>query len=72
MNFMAHRILIALCFIAYSHAATFEVKSFGTDRVAINKAIDAADAAGGGVVNFSPGVYVTGSIHLEHRTRRSD
>jgi hypothetical protein len=38
MNFMAHRILIALVFIAYSHAATFEVKSFGTDRVAFQAA----------------------------------
>lgn len=65
MNFMAQRFLIALCFIASSHAATFEVKSYGTDRVAINKAIDAAAAAGGGIVNFSPGVYVTGSIHLK-------
>jgi polygalacturonase len=64
---MAHRfhLLLAPFLIAYSHAATFEVKSFGTDRSAINRAIDAAAAAGGGIVNFSPGLYVTGSIHLK-------
>ena len=54
-----------------TRAATFDVKTFGAkadgktlDRDAINKAIDAAAAAGGGTVNFPAGTYVTGSIHL--------
>jgi len=58
---MARGLLLTLCFIGYSHAATFDVKSYPS----INKAIEAAAAAGGGIVNFSPGVYVTGSIRLK-------
>ncbi len=53
-------------------AATFDVKSFGAkadgksnDREAIRKAIDAAVAAGGGVVYFPAGTYSTGSIQLK-------
>ncbi len=49
----------------------FDVKTFGAkgdgktpDRGAINKAIDAAAAAGGGTVYFPAGTYVTGSIRL--------
>ena len=52
-------------------AATFDVKAFGAkadgktlDRAAINKAIDAAEAAGGGTVYFPAGTYLTGSIRL--------
>jgi polygalacturonase len=52
-------------------AATFDVKAFGAkadgktlDRDAINKAIDAAAAAGGGTVYLPAGTYVTGSIRL--------
>src|SRR5579863_9213951 len=51
--------------------ATFDVKTFGAkadgksgDREAINKAIDAASAAGGGTVYFPAGTYTTGSIRL--------
>ena len=51
--------------------ATFDVKTFGAkadgktgDRDAINKAIDAASAAGGGIVYFPAGTYLTGSIRL--------
>ena len=51
--------------------AVLDVKSFGAtgdgqtqERDAINKAIDAAAAAGGGTVHFPPGTYVTGSIRL--------
>jgi polygalacturonase len=54
-----------------THAATFDVKTLGAkadgktvDRDAINKAIDAAVAAGGGTVYFPAGTYVTGSIRL--------
>jgi polygalacturonase len=53
-------------------AATFDVKTFGAkadgktaDRDAINKAIEAAAAAGGGVVSFPAGTYLTGSIRLK-------
>ncbi len=53
-------------------AATFDVKAYGAkadgkklDTAAINKAIDAANAAGGGTVHFAAGTYLTGSIHLK-------
>ena len=52
-------------------AGVFDVRTFGAkgdgktpDRDAINKAIDAAAAAGGGTVYFPAGTYVTGSIRL--------
>jgi hypothetical protein len=52
--------------------AMFDVKTFGAkadgktgDRDAINKAIDAASAAGGGVVYFPAGTYLTGSLRLK-------
>ena len=52
-------------------AADFDVKTFGAkgdgktpDRDAINKAIEAAGAAGGGTVIIPAGTYVTGSIRL--------
>ena len=52
-------------------AGVFDVKTFGAkgdgktpDRDAINKAIEAASAAGGGTVYFPAGTYVTGSIRL--------
>jgi polygalacturonase len=52
--------------------ATFDVKTFGakadgksSDRESINKAIDAAAAAGGGTVYFPAGTYATGSIRLK-------
>ena len=54
-----------------TRAAVFDVKTFGAkaddttlDRDAINKAIDAAGAAGGGTVCFPAGTYLTGSIRL--------
>jgi polygalacturonase len=56
---------------AQPRAGVFDVKSFGAkgdgqtqDREAINRAVDAAAAAGGGTVYFPPGTYVTGSIRL--------
>lgn len=52
-------------------AAVFDVKAYGAkgdgktpDTQAINKAIEAAGAAGGGTVSFPSGTYVTGSIRL--------
>ena len=49
----------------------FNVKSYGAvadgrtlDTQAINKAIQAANAAGGGTVLFSPGTYLSGTLDL--------
>jgi polygalacturonase len=51
----------------------YNVKNYGAkgdgtaiDTKAINKAIDAAAAAGGGTVYFPAGNYLTGSIHLKN------
>jgi polygalacturonase len=53
-------------------AADFDVKTYGAkgdgktlDTAAINKAIDAASAAGGGTVVFPAGEYLSYSIHLK-------
>ena len=53
-------------------AAEFSVTDFGaradavtTNTVAIQKTIDAAAAAGGGVVTFPPGTYLSGAIFLK-------
>ncbi|HYT76504.1 MAG TPA: glycoside hydrolase family 28 protein [Vicinamibacterales bacterium] len=50
----------------------FDVRQFGAvgdsktvDTDAINKAVDAARAAGGGTVVFHAGTYLSGSIHLQ-------
>ena len=50
----------------------FNVQSYGADgsgkttvAAAINRAIDAASAAGGGTVYFPAGRYLSGSIHLK-------
>jgi len=51
---------------------SFDVRAFGAkgdgkalDTPAVNKAIDAAAAAGGGTVHFSAGTYRCFSIHLK-------
>jgi polygalacturonase len=53
--------------------ALFDVKSFGAvadgktiDTAAVNRAIAAAAAAGGGTVRFPPGAYACHSIHLKN------
>lgn len=53
-------------------ATTFDVRDFGAlgegkfaDTVAIQKAVDAASAAGGGTVVFQRGTYLSGSIQLK-------
>jgi len=53
-------------------ASSFDVRSFGAtgdgktlDTAAINKAIDAAAAAGGGTVRIPAGSYICHSIHLK-------
>ena len=50
----------------------FDVTKYGAagdgtalDSAAINKAIDAAAAAGGGTVYFPAGTFLSGSIHLK-------
>jgi polygalacturonase len=52
-------------------AAVFDVRAYGAkgdgralDTAAIQRAIDAAGAAGGGRVEFPAGTYLSGSIHL--------
>jgi polygalacturonase len=65
-------LLLAACALAAQlHAGVFDVKTYGAkgdgkaaDRDSINKAIEAASAAGGGTVYFPAGTYVTGSIRL--------
>src|SRR4051794_3203919 len=62
--------LVSLAALPLS-AADFDVKSYGAtgdgktlDTVAINKAIEAAAAAGGGTVRFPAGSYLSFSILL--------
>jgi polygalacturonase len=54
----------------------FNVKDYGAtglksglDQEAIQKAVDACAAAGGGTVLFPPGDYTSGTIHLRSRVR---
>lgn len=69
-----------LCFIATCAAlplaaaptGSFDVRAFGAtgdgktiDSIAINKAIDAAVAAGGGTVYFPAGTYASYSVRLK-------
>jgi polygalacturonase len=64
--------LAVLCVITLTaSAAVFDVKTYGAkgdgktqDRDSINKAIEAAAAAGGGTVVVGPGTYLSGSIRL--------
>src|ERR1700690_2434589 len=68
---MTRLFIICLIGAATCSAAVFNVKDFGAkgdgktqERDSINKAIEAAAGAGGGTVQFPPGVYVSGSIRL--------
>ena len=58
--------------VAAGAPRVFDVRAFGAtgdgktlDTGAINKAIDAASAAGGGTVYFSAGTFATYSVHLK-------
>ena len=64
--------LVLACAAMRLHAAEFDVRTYGAagdgktiDTAAINKAIDAAVAAGGGTVRFPAGTYASYSIHLK-------
>lgn len=57
---------------AGTEAGSFDVRRFGAtgdgntiDTAAVNQAIDAAAAAGGGTVRFPRGTYACYSIHLK-------
>jgi polygalacturonase len=57
---------------AGSSSGRFDVRSYGAtgdgktlDTDAVNRAIEAAAAAGGGLVLFTPGIYLCFSIHLK-------
>ena len=68
-------LVLALSFPRVAHGQTervFDVRAFGAkgdstslDTDAINRAIAAAAAAGGGTVYFGPGIYSSFSIHLK-------
>lgn len=59
-----------------SASSVFNVRDYGAagikdglDQEAIQKAIDACAAAGGGTVLFPPGRYTTGTLHLRSHVR---
>ena len=67
--------VLAPAFARAAQGAAFDIKSFGAtgdgttiDSDAINRAIDAASAGGGGTVGISPGHYASHSIRLKARS----
>src|SRR4030095_11443098 len=64
--------VILMARAATSAAPTFDVRAGGAagdgktdDTAALNKAVEDCAAAGGGVVRFPPGKYLTATIHLK-------
>ena len=62
---------LAIAAVVSPNASVFDITAFGArgdgrtaNREAINRAIDAAAAAGGGTVDVPPGIWVSGSIRL--------
>ena len=63
--------MLAAAAACHSSAAVFNVREYGArgngvakDTAAIQAAVDAASAAGGGTVEFASGTYLTGSVWL--------
>jgi polygalacturonase len=68
---MSKLMMLAALAACCLNAAVFDVTAFGAkgdgktqNREAINKAIEAASAAGGGTVEFPAGTWLTGSLRL--------
>lgn len=63
---------VAVLFALIGFARTFDVRSFGAkgdgvtkDTVAVQAAVDAAEAAGGGEVLLPASTYLCGTIYLK-------
>ena len=70
MNLVATTCIFGLALAAMG--ANYNVRDFGAvgdgrakDTVAIQKAVDACSAAGGGTVEVPPGLYLSGTIYLK-------
>ncbi len=68
-------VLLAVWSVGVVHAKTFDVRDFGAkgngttvDTAAIQKALDACGDAGGGVVRFPAGVYLSRPIVIRNAT----
>ena len=69
--FLTFFVLFCGCWSVQAQSVVYDVRAFGAkgdgrtlDTPAINKAIEAAAAAGGGTVNFPAGTYLSVSIRL--------
>jgi polygalacturonase len=72
MEFCMIKVTCFLFAVSLAQAASFDITQYGAvgngttlASAAINKAIDAASAAGGGTVHFPTGTWLSGSIHLK-------